>query len=43
MDVVAAEDVGEGQMVYLPAILANRKDAHVGSVDLDFTKLPDGR
>uniref|UniRef100_A0AC35FNS0 Uncharacterized protein n=1 Tax=Panagrolaimus sp. PS1159 TaxID=55785 RepID=A0AC35FNS0_9BILA len=32
-----------GARNYLPAFLANRKPARIGSIDLHFTKLPDGR
>uniref|UniRef100_A0AC34F5V2 RING-type domain-containing protein n=1 Tax=Panagrolaimus sp. ES5 TaxID=591445 RepID=A0AC34F5V2_9BILA len=36
-------DESDGAKNYLPAFLANRKPAHIGSIDLHFTKLPDGR
>jgi hypothetical protein len=32
-----------GARNYHPAFLANRKPAHIGSIDLHFIKLPDGR
>uniref|UniRef100_A0A914YNG9 Uncharacterized protein n=1 Tax=Panagrolaimus superbus TaxID=310955 RepID=A0A914YNG9_9BILA len=40
---LSGDDDNDGAKTYLPAFLANRKPAHIGSIDLHFTKLPDGR